>query len=183
MLTHNVTVRRKVRPSQRERARTEQLLAPPGFRKGGFISSGACYNAVPFLKCQNTKHRGGPIERGVVMRLTFPHTTRNDSGFPGQGRSLRLGIRAGFSTTINNRLRSAIGDFVSHSRRPRRGQSGAGPLCPSSFAADPRPVWSCLSCAPGNNEAARVPIYLWLRSVNDGASSKGALSIEMTDGG
>ena len=69
------------------------------------------------------------------MRLTFPHTTRNGSGFPGQEKvSLRIGIRdsrgsPSFLTTINNRIRSAIGDFVSHSRRPRRGQSGTEPLC------------------------------------------------------
>lgn len=104
----------------------------------GFISSGAYYNAVPFLKCQNT-NCGVPIERRVVMRLTFPHTTmRNGSGFPGQ-REVSAGQDTGsrgspdFLTTINNRIRSAIGDFVSHSLRPRRGQSGAGPLCAESF--------------------------------------------------
>lgn len=100
----------------------------------GFILSGAYYNAIPFLKCQNTNCRI-PIERRVVMRLTFPHTTRNGSGFPEQEKvSLRVGIRdsrgsPSFLTTINNRIRSAIGDFVSHSRRPRRGQSGTEPLC------------------------------------------------------
>lgn len=103
----------------------------------GFILAGAYYNAVSFLKCQNTNCRVS-IERRVVMRLTFPHTTRNGSRFSGQGRSLRVGIwdsrgSPDFLTTINNRIRSAIGDFVSHSRRPRRGQSDAGSLCAESF--------------------------------------------------
>lgn len=62
------------------------------------------------------------------MRLTFPHVPRN-------GGELRIGIRdscgsPGFLTTINNRIRSAIGDFVSH---PAGDNQTPGPLCAESF--------------------------------------------------
>lgn len=87
----NVTVWRKIRPSYSANVLI-QSYSHSELSKGGFISSGAYYNAVPFLKCQNTNCRV-PIERRVVMRLTFPHTTRNDSGFPGQG-----GVSAGWDT-------------------------------------------------------------------------------------
>jgi len=62
--------------------------------------------------------------------------------------SLRVsgcGIRAGsrgILTTINNRIRSAIGDFVSHSGRPGTIREGEGWHCApsrSSFAPHSRP--------------------------------------------
>lgn len=102
----NIAIWRKIRSTWRDRARYS-------FWKGVYNVGEAYIYKTPylFLKCQNT-NCGVPIKRRAVMRLTFPHVPRN-------GGELRIGIRdscgsRGFLTTINNRIRSAIGDFVSH---------------------------------------------------------------------